>query len=293
MTKETHVYKEAGGCRIELDIHRPDVAADGKPAILWIHGGALIGGNRDAGKGRIGRYLDAGYTLFSIDYRLAPETKLPEIIADVRDACAWVRTQGADLTGIDPSRVGVVGHSAGGYLTLMAGTFEPAPAALVPFYGYGDIVGAWYSEPDPGYCKEPAVDEADARRHFSGPPVARPDQRPGQGPFYLYCRQQGIWPNEVAGRDPKTDPDFFVPYCPDRNVTDEYPPTLLLHGTSDHDVPYDLSVRMAASLADAGVEHDLVTIEGGGHGFEGGPGETDPAVQDAWRRVMAFLEAHV
>ena len=290
---ETHIYKETDGCSIRLDVHRPEAVENG-PAILWIHGGALIGGSRDKRDGEFGGYTQAGYTVFSIDYRLAPETKLPAIIEDVQDALVWVREQGPGIAGIDADRVATIGHSAGGYLTLMTGTFEQPPSALVSFYGYGDIVGPWYSEPDPFYCTKPMVDETEAREHHSGPPVTRPDERPGGGNFYLYCRQHGIWPNEVGGRDPKVDPAFFAPYSPQENVTESYPPTLLLHGTNDTDVPYDLSVQMANALSEGDIESRLITIEGGGHGFER---STNPQIASATATaredVIAFLATHV
>ena len=290
---ETHVYKETSGCRIHLDVHRCESTGTPGPAILWIHGGALIGGDRE-GCGHGSRYVSRGYTVFSTDYRLAPETKLPNIIDDVRDALAWIRECGPDVAGIDADRIGVVGHSAGGYLTLMTGTFAEPPKALVSYYGYGDIVGPWYSEPDPFYCSQPMVTEQEARQHHSGPPVTWPDERPGGGNFYLYCRQQGIWPNEVAGRDPRADPGFFVPYCPDQNVTAAYPPTVLLHGTADTDVPYHLSAGMAEALEEAGVEHHLSTIQEGGHGFDGygGPADKDE-ITNAIEGTLDFLDAHV
>jgi hypothetical protein len=65
------------------------------------------------------RYLDAGFNLISIDSRLAPETKLPFIIEDLRDAFGWVRQRGAELAGIDRDRIAVVGHSAGDQLITM------------------------------------------------------------------------------------------------------------------------------------------------------------------------------
>ena len=56
----------------------------------------------------------------------------------------------------------MIGHSAGGYLTLASGfLFRPRPRAPVSFYGYGDIAGAWYSRPDPFYSKQPAVSKGD------------------------------------------------------------------------------------------------------------------------------------
>lgn len=287
---ETHVYKETADCKIRLDIHRSESL--GGPAILWIHGGALIGGSRDQREGEFDRYTREGYTVFSIDYRLAPETKLPSIIEDVQDALSWVRKHGQGLTHIDATRMAVIGHSAGGYLTLMTGTFDLPPSALVSFYGYGDIVGPWYSAPDPFYCSQTMVTEQDARENYSGPPVTRPDERPGGGEFYLYCRQQGIWPNEVGGRSPEVDPEFFLPYCPERNVSPGYPPTLLLHGTNDTDVPYGLSVQMSQSLDTAGIVNELITIEGGGHGFERRD-EGSETVLSARERVVDFLSEHV
>ncbi len=216
---QTHVYKETPGCPIHLDIYTPSGTGP-FPAVIWVPGGVLMGGSREFNVVRMGEYAASGYALIPIDYRLAPETKLPEIVSDVQDALAWVRERGPVVADIDPTRVGMVGHSAGGYLTLMAGTFANPPKALVSFYGYGDIVGAWYTEPDAEACEEPTVSEEEARRNHSGPPISQEADRPnhGDGDFYLYCRQQGVWPNEVGGRDPKHDADFFVPYCPERNV---------------------------------------------------------------------------
>src|SRR5438552_2612108 len=62
--------------------------------------------------------------------------------------------------------------------------------------------------------------------------------------FYLYCRQNGVWTKEVTGLEP-TDTKKLDPYCPVRNVTADYPPTMLVHGTTDTDVPYELSANMA------------------------------------------------
>ena len=290
--KSTHIYKTANERPIHLDVHIPERRIKGNPAIVWIHGGALINGDRDGRPERFQKYLDFGYTVFTIDYRLAPETKLPEIISDVQDALTWVRENGPEIALIDPNRIAVAGNSAGGYLALMTGTFATPPKAVIAFYGYGDIVGTWYSEPDPYYCTEnPLVSEADAREHFGGPPITRPDQRPGNGEFYLYCRQQGIWPNEVGGRDIKEDPAFFIPYCPEQNVRKTYPPTLLLHGNTDTDVPHDQSVNMARALKADGIEHGFITIEGRGHGFDAW--KDDPQVIAAWDAVRDFLAQNV
>ncbi len=282
----TCVYKRVGDCRIKADVYLPEGSGP-HPVIVWIHGGALIMGWRgDLPSWQRDRYLDAGYALVAIDYRLAPETKLPSIIDDLQDAFRWVRESGPASFDLDPQRIAVVGHSAGGYLTLMSGVCVfPRPTALISFYGYGDIIGPWYTRPDPFYRRQPLVSEAEAWSAVGSREISE-DAGDERGRFYLYCRQEGQWPRMVGGRDPADDAEFFRQYCPVRNVDEEYPPTLMLHGDQDTDVPYEQSVMMAEALAGAGVEHELVTITGGGHGFDG---EGDEVAREAMGRVIAFL----
>lgn len=237
-------------------------------------------------------WLEDGYTIISIDYRLAPETKLPGIIEDLRDAFRWTFEEGRSRLGIDPDRIGVVGHSAGGYLTLMAGcAVIPRPKALVSFYGYGDLIGDWYSKPDPFYCTFPIVSKEEARSVIGSAPLAGDHGMPSRGPFYLYCRQNGTWPLEVSGFDPITQPEAFTPYCPLQQVTSEFSPTMLLHGDADTDVPYAQSVLMDEALEAAGVEHEFITIPGGPHGFD--VEADDPKVIEAISRAREFMRAHL
>jgi dipeptidyl aminopeptidase/acylaminoacyl peptidase len=169
--------------------------------------------------------------------------------------------------------------------------FQPRPRALVSFYGYGDITAPWYSRPEPFYVKQPAVPRDEAYAGVSGPPVSgsTPETSKQRGRFYLYCRQQGLWPREVAGHDPDTEDAWFDAYCPIRNVTPSYPPTLLIHGTSDTDVPYVQSKDMAARLAEAGVSCQLLTVQGAGHGLTG----IDRAEVDKIdAKAVDFIKAH-
>jgi acetyl esterase/lipase len=286
--RSTYTYKTVGDLRIRADVYRkPDDVE--RPAILWLHGGALILGNRRGLNAiQAEKYLDAGYTIISIDYRLAPQAKVGDIIEDLVDAYRWIRVDGPKLFRINPNRIAVVGHSAGGYLTLMAGfRLNPRPAALVSFYGYGDIAGAWYSRPDPFYNRQPAVTKDEAYQAV-GTRLIADDPGGSRGRFYLFTRQQGLWPIEVAGHDPDKEPRAFDPLCPVRNVTKDYRPTLLLHGDNDTDVPYEQSVLMAKELERQGVQHELLTMPGRGHGFDGMM--WDPAVAQAFDRVLGFLK---
>ncbi len=286
--KNTYTYKTIGDLRILADVYRKQDDLI-RPAILYIHGGALIMGNRSwLDPVQAQKYVDAGYTIISIDYRLSPQAKLNQIIEDLAEAYRWVRIDGPTLLRIDPNRIALVGHSAGGYLALMGGfRLKPRPAAVVSFYGYGDIAGDWYSRPDPFYNRQPAVTREEAYRAV-GTGVVAEDPVAKREPFYLYTRQQGLWPREVAGHNPATEPRTFDPLCPLRNITKAYPPTLLLHGDDDTDVPFEQSVLMSGELERQGVEHEFIAMTGKGHGFD--EEMSDPVVASTFDRVLAFLE---
>ncbi len=172
---------------------------------------------------------------------------MPDILDDVRDAYAWIRAKGPGFFHIDPDSVAVVGHSAGGYLTLTCGyRLEPAPKAFVSFYGYGDIKGEWYSRPDPFYsATEKRVSREEAYAVVGSKPLSEALREENRFRFYLYCRQRGLWPREVTGHDPDSEPALFRPWCPLLNVGAGYPPTMLLHGDKDTDVPFSQSEQMA------------------------------------------------
>jgi acetyl esterase/lipase len=289
--RQTYTFKKIGDLQIHADVYRKsdDIL---RPAILYIHGGALIMGNRSwLDSVQVENYLNAGYTIISIDYRLAPQTKLKHIIEDLEDAYKWIRFEGPELLRIDTTRIAIIGHSAGGYLALMAGfLLNPRPLAIVSFYGYGDIAGEWYSRPDPFYNRQPPVPKQEAFEAI-GTGVISEDPDGARWPFYLYTRQQGIWPLEVVGYDPDNEPEKFDPFCPLRNVTKSYPPTLLLHGDADTDVPFDQSVLMARELDRNGVHHEFIALKGKKHGFD--EAMDDPTIIRTFNKVLAFLELHL
>ena len=285
---QTFTYKTAG-CEMRADVYGASEGA-AKPALMWMHGGALILGNR---KGIMRPFhadlLEQGYVVVSIGYRLAPETKLPAIIEDVQDAWKWIHEQ-ARLFGIDRGRIATGGASVGGYLAQMTGfCLNPRPRAVVSYFGYGDIAGPWYSQPDEFYRRQPLVSKEEALAAVGTAPISDPPQGNQRDKFYLYCRQNGLWPTLVTGHDPQTEDRWFTPYCPIRNVTAKYPPTMLIHGTADTDVPYSLSKEMDATLDKAGVTHEFITVDGAEHRLAGA--KPEEVVQVA-ARALAFVKAH-
>jgi acetyl esterase/lipase len=289
--KKTYTYRTVGDVAIQADVYRPEDKQT-RPAVVWIHGGALVTGNRNS----VPRQLldlckSEGYALISIDYRLAPEVHLPDIIGDLDAAFRWMQGDGAKLCRLDADRMVVTGGSAGGYLTLMAGVrVKPRLRGLVAYWGYGDVDGEWYVKPSEHYRKQPLVSKEEAYKGIGGNVLT--GSEPGfdakaRGRYYLYLRQNGLWTPEVTGFDPARDKAKLDPYCPVRNITPTYPPTLLVHGTVDTDVPYDLSANMAKELTRQKVRHELVTVPGAGHGLAGGDKKL---VDAAHARALAFIK---
>jgi len=169
---------------------------------------------------------------------------------------------------------------------------EPRPKALVPLWGYGDLVGPWYSEPSPHARHQTTkMSREEAFKQVSGQPLSDSRDRDGNGgAFYQFCRQQGLWPKAVSGWDPPTEAAKFNPFMPVKNVATDFPPTLLIHGDKDTDVPYEQSVLMAAELNKHNVEHQLLTVHGAEHGLAGASADD---VQAAYRAAGEFLRKHL
>lgn len=286
---ETVIYKKTRDCEIKGDFY--SVSEKNKPLIVYIHGGGLIWGSRsDINNEQIERYNEAGFNVFSIDYRLAPETKLLKIANDIRDVFIWLHESGQEELDYDPEKIAVIGSSAGGYLALLAGTFNTKPKAIISFYGYGDILGDWYTKPSRHFTKQTKVPELLAQRLIQKSEISEsPIEK--RYAIYLYCRQQGKWNDYVTGLNPAFSAEKLKAYCPVKNIDNDYPPTMLLHGDKDEDVPYEASITMAKALQSSGIDHQLLLIPNGKHLFD--QHMQDPLVIDALDQVISFLNKHL
>jgi acetyl esterase/lipase len=137
------VYRTVGGVRLELDVYLPAPAVSRRAAVLLVHGGGWVFGDR-AGLADEGRRLaDAGFTAFSVDYRLAPRHRYPAAIDDVRAALQFVRARAHEYD-IDRNRIGALGASAGGHLVGLLATrpHHEGLAAIVSWSGPMDLTAA-------------------------------------------------------------------------------------------------------------------------------------------------------
>jgi acetyl esterase/lipase len=287
--KNTIIFKENDQFTIKADFY--ETSGTNVPVIIYIHGGGLLWGEReDLTEEMIQLYTHSGFALFSIDYRLAPTSKLSDTLEDVQDGLRWLVNEGPQQFSINPKRIAVIGSSAGGFLALCTGTFVHKPRAIVSFYGYGDISAPWAIEPSKFYCKKDIVSKEIAKSAVSDQIIsnASVDER---FLLYLYARQSGNWIQEVTGLNPSLQKDELVKLSPIYQVTKEFPPTLLLHGTNDVDVPYEQSAFMRAALLKEGVTTKLITIPNGEHVFE--KDFYNPIVQKALNQVIEFLRIHL
>jgi len=290
LEKTTVVYRKVDGHEILADVYRPKGNRLCR-VIVYIHGGALILGNRRLeGDTMVLPFAEQhGYAVVSIDYRLAPETKLPAIISDVEAAFTWLGSDASKQFHLNTDRMVVVGGSAGGYLTLVTGyRVNPKPKALISLYGYGHLNADWSAKPNPypDYNKVKIARE-EAMQQTDGTNISDSNLRKGDSSkIYLYYRQNGLWPREVTGFSLDSLDKEIVPYEPVKNVTREYPPTLLIHGTKDEDVSFEESVQMSEQFKEHGVPYIFLPIDNGGHGFGGG----DPAqIEDAFHTMREFM----
>ncbi|MCA1596841.1 MAG: alpha/beta hydrolase, partial [Chloroflexi bacterium] len=118
-------YGEAGGQKLLLDVYVPWGPSMDRPAILFIHGGSWMGGDKGDYHSFALKMASRGYVGFAVNYRLANKwgNKWPAQIDDVQRAVRWVRAH-ARQYGVDPDRVGAIGESAGGHLVAMLGVTD-------------------------------------------------------------------------------------------------------------------------------------------------------------------------
>ena len=145
LTEENIVYGDAGGEQLTMDYYR--AAGPGPhPIAIIIHGGGFVAGtSKNISEAYCADFLaPAGYAVFSINYRLAPKYPYPAMVDDVLTAVRFLRNH-AEKWDADPQRIALVGGSAGGYLSNMAGLrgvgTESQVQAVVTLYGPSDFSG--------------------------------------------------------------------------------------------------------------------------------------------------------
>jgi acetyl esterase/lipase len=215
-----------------MDIYLPNDGDGPYPAVLFLHGGAWISGNRaDKQVAPFFKGLSRGFAVISVGYRLAPRAKYPENLFDVKSALRWLYENAATYL-IDPQRIALAGSSAGAQLALMAAftqgvpVFEGAPIgdtcpirAVVDQFGPTDFISTERQFEESGY-----------------PRMEPPAPGKSNGADFMFGVQMDSAKN-------------LVRFCnPIDNVHRDVPPVLLQHGRYDPVVPYQQSVELCERI---------------------------------------------
>jgi acetyl esterase/lipase len=245
---------------VHLDVWRNMKATGPVPTLVYIHGGGWVFGAKEGAVNLFLPYVERGWNIVNIEYRMADTSLAPAAVQDVRCALRWVYRNAAQYH-LDTNRIVATGHSAGGHLALMVGMVPPGSdldsacpadanepplrvAAIVNWYGITDVKDL----------------------------LAGADRE-------TYAVQ---WLGALANKE-----EVATHVSPLTYVRADLPPIITIHGDRDPTVPYSQAIRLQKALKEAGVANELVTIPGGVHG-----GFPDDKLQDAFSHIWNFLQAH-
>lgn len=244
---------------LAMDVVRPDSPGP-HPAVLLIHGGGFSGGNREGMLPMAVKLAQHGYVAAAASYRLTPRFQFPAPVHDVKAAVRFLRANAGRLA-LDPDRIGTVGVSAGGTLALFLGVTPGLPRFEGPpdHAGYSSGVN----------CVVNLYGRSDLTTAYGGSRNAGDALPPLVGGQLPYSRAAHL----------EASPLYWV--------SPASAPVLSIHGTLDLNVPYSQSPPLRERLLAAGVEAEIETIEGAGHGFRGADADR------ADRAMIAFFDRHL
>jgi acetyl esterase len=223
-------YSRPGGFSLKLDAHIPP--GDGPfPAVILVHGGGWSAGDK------AGSFIqplfeplnETGFAWFSINYRLAPQFSYPAPAEDLEAAVRFVK-QHAKEYKVNPSRIALMGESAGGHLVNVVGAKnDVGVAAVVCFYGPIDLV-EW-------------------SKRLEGKPLS-----PNVQAFFRMTALDEVGRAHIREASPRI------------YLNSKTPPFLVIHGTRDEAVSYSQALLTVELLKKRGIPCELITIPDGVHG---------------------------
>lgn len=251
-------YKTASNAEQKLDVYARRNTSEARPTVIYIHGGGWVGGSKEASMLAIVPYLEMGFNVVNVEYRLGRIARAPAAVEDCRCALRWV-IQNAKEYGFDTERLIVTGASAGGHLSLTTGILPveagfdaecisravPRVAAIINYFGITDVADLMAGKPN----------EKSYTVSWLG-----------------------------SQRDRKEIADSVSPI---HYVKGDLPPILTIHGDADRIVPYAHATELHKRLEAAGAKHELLTIPDGGHG-----GFSRDEVTLINKTIRAFLGKH-
>jgi acetyl esterase/lipase len=236
------VYASANNTPLKLDVWYPRDNPNPTPTLVYIHGGGWIFGSKEGAVYQLLPFLEKGWRVVNVEYRMAGNSLAPGAVEDTRCALRWVY-RNAKQYNFDTSKIVLTGHSAGGHLSLITGMLPDGSALDNRCYAdekYGDVkmkVAAiinWYGITD----VNDVIQGANLKNY---------------GVMWM-----GSQPNAA---------EIAKSVSPLTYVRADLPPILTIHGDKDDVVPYAHATRLKDALDKAKVTNKLYTVKGGGHGM--------------------------
>jgi acetyl esterase/lipase len=251
-------YLTANNWDAKLDVYRRRDATTPNRTLIYIHGGGWTGGAKETSALSFLPFLQMGWNVVNVEYRLARVSLAPAAVEDCLCALRWVY-RNAKQYNIDTTRLVVTGNSAGAHLALTSGMLPAATgldrqcpgtedlkvAAIINWYGITDVVDLL----DGANMKVYAV----------------------------------AWLGSMPNRD-----EIARRVSPLTYVRPGLPPVITIHGDADPTVPYTHGVRLRDALEKARVPNRLVTVPGGLHG-----GFSQSEMVRIYSEIREFLGAHL
>lgn len=261
-------YGKGGDVPLKLDIYRPEKAAEKPvPALIHIHGGGWRGGDKKDGGPFLAWFVQKGYVVFNINYRLSGVAPFPAAVEDCKCAVRWVRANAAKY-GVNPDKIGAFGSSAGGHLSLMVGLADEKAG----LEGKGGNEGV-------SSRVQAVVD------WFGPADLTVGDDKFENGRGGAVARFLG---GEMKGRE-----ELYKQASPVTHITGDDPPVLVIHGDRDAVVPYSQSEELFEKLGQGKVESLLIHVENAGHGFRPVGGTVKPSVDEINQATLDWFEKHL
>jgi len=256
-------YVSNGHERQKLDLYLPENSNKSLPLIIWIHGGGWQTGSKENCLPIRKGYINFGYAIASINYRLSSDATFPAQIEDCKSAIRWLRAHAKEY-GLDPNRFGVWGSSAGGHLSALIGTTGEVKEfdvgenldqssrvqAVCDFYGPTDFTVFVKTS---GYERHARADSPESKL---------------LGGSVLEFLEKAKLANPIT------------------YVSPDDPPFLIVHGDKDPVVPVNQSELLFEALKKAGVSVQFHIVKGGGHGKGFDSSEIDKMVYDFFEKYL-------
>lgn len=242
---------------LKMDIVYPEDNTRKYPCIVWICGGAWAVMDRSAHLAYLTQLARSGFVVASVEYRTTNEGIFPVQLQDVKAGIRYLKAN-SERYRIDREHFGVMGESAGGYLTAMAALVDDKIYDVGAFTEYSSKVQAacpWYPPADVTSFPYPSAEKA----------AAAPESL-------------------LLGQNVALNQEEAIKICPVTYVTKDAPPFMIIHGNQDKTVPFTQGELLHDKLDAAGADVQLLVLEDADHA------DVRFFQEEIWQRIIAFFQ---